>query len=279
MENFETVDQIVIPQFSANTLKPDVTSTPETPASDASTHSIEQTLQQLIVQREQWQTTVYRVSNDQLYGILQACYGLYKSMEGASPEAKDLRKQLEAHIKAHRISFKPSTHTLTKIVKCVFGADRRRVSTYSIALRAALQAGVGTVDIPSYIRDKGGVEEMRLAKTPNAMSAKQKAEVAAQAVMLKSIGVFASSELNSMLDAGKIGTQVVLIGTWQADASIVVRTVVQNDTAINAALASYYSSTKAQATQQVQQQAAANDADLTQSAIQAAAQSATVANA
>lgn len=279
MENFETVEQVAIPQFTVNTLKPDTTAKAETSTDNGSPQSIEQTLQQLIVQREQWQATVYRASNDQLYGILQACYGLYKSMEGTSSEAKELRKQLDAHIKANRYSFQPSTHTLTKIVKCVFGADRRRVSAYSIALRAALQASIGTVDIPSFIRDNGGVEEMRLAKAPNAMTSKQKAVAGADAVLGKNIGVFASAELNTMLDAGKIGTPVVLIGTWQADASIVVRTVVQNDTAINAALASYYSSNKTQVTAQIAQQVAANDASLTHSAINAAAQSAIVATA
>lgn len=279
MENIETVEQVVIPQFTANTLKPDTTANSETSTNDGSTQTIEQTLQQLIVQREQWETTVYRVSNDQLYGILQACYGLYKSMEDASAAAKELRAQLDAHIKSKRYNFQPSTHTLTKIVKCVFGADRRRVSAYSIALRAALQARIGTLDIPSYIRGKGGVEEMRLAKAPNAMTAKQKAAAAADSVQVKNIGVFASPELNAMLDAGKVGSTVVMLGTWQADASIVVRTVVQNDTAINAALACYYSSNKAEATAQIAQQAAANDADMIQEAIKSAAQSATVTNA
>ena len=37
-------------------------------------------LEQLVVEREVWEQTLYRTSNDQLYGLIQRCYGLYKAM-------------------------------------------------------------------------------------------------------------------------------------------------------------------------------------------------------
>ena len=174
------------------------------------------------------------------------------------------------------LKFNAGTHTIVKIVKCVFGNDRRRTSAYGIVLRSALAQRISVLDIPAFIRSNGGVEEIRLAKAPNAMTAKQKAAVAAEAVQADSMGVFASTALSSKLDAGNIGKSVVLIGTWQADGSVVVRSVVQNDTAVNAALTSYYSANKAAVQERTKQQDAANDAQVAQTTIAAAAASAVV---
>lgn len=234
-------------------------------------------IEQLVIERQVWENTVYRTSNDMLYGLLQKCYTLYKRMEGMGAEAVTLRENLTSYINLKGIKCVKSSHTIVKIIKCVFGDDRRRASAYGIVLRAALAEKVLIEEIPTYIRTKGGVEEIRLAKSPNAMTAKEKASVAATAVKADSMGVFASTALGEKFDAGKTDATVVLIGTWQADGSVIVRSVVQSDTAVNAALATYYSSNKDAVQKQAQQQAAANDEQIKQDAVSAAAQ-ATVVN-
>ena len=151
------------------------------------------------------------------------------------------------------------------------------VSTYSIVLRSALAKDVSTMDIVEYIRNAGGVEEIRLAKSPTAMSAKQKAAVAINTVVYKDIGVLAGPAVSGLMnDAGKIGANTVLIGTWQADGSIVVRAVVESDTVLTAALASHYSSIKEAAKAQAVEQKAISLEDEKQLAIAAAAESAIV---
>lgn len=235
-----------------------------------------QSIEQLVIERQVWETTVYRSSNDMLYGLLQKCYALYKGMEGMSADAVVLRDSLSIYVNLNGIKCNKSSHTIVKIVKCVFGDDRRRASAYGIVLRAALAEKIAIADIPSYIRNKGGVEEIRLAKSPNAMTAKEKAAAAVSAVNADSMGVFASTALGSKFDAGKTGAAVVLIGTWQPDGSVIVRTVVQNDTAVNAALASYYSSNKDAVKQQAEQKQAANDEQVKQEAVSAAVQAAVV---
>jgi hypothetical protein len=235
-----------------------------------------QGIEQLVIERQVWETTVYRTSNDMLYGLLQKCYALYKGMEGMSADAVVLRDGLTTYVNLHGIKCNKSSHTIVKIVKCVFGDDRRRASAYGIVLRAALTEKIAIADIPSYIRNKGGVEEIRLAKSPNAMTVNQKATAARTAVNADSMGVFASTALGEKFDAGKTGAAVVLIGTWQPDGSVIVRTVVQNDTAVNTALASYYSSNKDAVQKQAAQQDAANDEQIKQDAVAAAAQAAVV---
>jgi hypothetical protein len=113
------------------------------------------------------------------------------------------------------------------------------------------------MDVADFIRSKGGVEEIRLAKSATAMTPKQKAQVASSTVVVNNMGAVGSAALSEKLDAGKIGTNTVLIGTWQADGSIVVRAVVESETALNAALAAHYSAVKAEAAKKVADEKAA----------------------
>ncbi len=247
-----------------------------TPAAAQATVNVRHYFEQLSAEREAWEVNAFRTSNEQLYVLLQKCYSTYAAMSGDTDEAAALRSGLKDYINTKGLKFNAGTHTIVKIVKCVFGNDRRRISAYGIVLRAALAQRISVLDIPAFIRSNGGVEEIRLAKAPNAMTAKQKASAAAEAVLAESMGVFASNALSSKLDAGNIGKSVVLIGTWQADGSVVVRSVVQNDSAVNAALASYYSTNKASVIEQSKRLEAANDAQVTQDAITAAVSSAVI---
>lgn len=233
-------------------------------------------LEQLAIERQVWQDTAYRTSNEQLYVLLQKCYQIYKCMEAATEEGKSLRQGLNDYIALKGFVFGKGAHTLTKIVKCVFGADRRRVSAYSIVLRTALAQGKTVFDIPAFIRDAGGVEEIRLAKAPNAMTAKQKAQAVTDKVAASNLGVVSSQALGGLLDAGKIGANTLLIGTWQADGSIVVRAVVESDTALNAALASFYSVSKSELAKKAVETNAANDESVKQLAIANASATASV---
>lgn len=232
-------------------------------------------IEQLVIEREVWEQTVYRTSNDMLYGLLQKCYGLYKSMEGMSADAIVLRSGLTDYINLKNIKCASTSHTLVKIVKCVFGDDRRRASAYGIVLRAALAEKKAVADIPTFIKDNGGVEEIRLAKAPNALTSKQKASVSVSALQNGSMGVFSSAEISQKLDAGNIGKPVVLIGFWQADGSVRVQAMVQSDTAVTAALSSFYGTAKASLSLIAQQQQAANDSQIAKDAVTQAVSEAT----
>lgn len=245
-------------------------------ATAKASESVRNHFELLAVEREAWESTVHRTNNEQLYVLLQKCYQTYQAMSGTEDEAVNLRDGLKDYINTKGYKFNAGTHTLVKIVKCVFGADRRRVSAYGIVLRTALSKNVSVVDIPEFIRSHGGVEEIRLAKSPNAMTAKHKAQAGAEAVQSSNLGVFACESLRNKLDSGNIGKAVVLIGTWQADGSVIVRSVVQNDTAVNAALASYYSSNKEAFKQVVVERQAANDEQIKHEAIAVASQAAVV---
>ena len=194
--------------------------------------------------RARWQNTVFKDSNDMLYGVLQGCYNLYADLSGKSVEASALRGALALLLKQRNIEVRESTHTMTKIVRCVFDGDRRRISAYSRALRAALDKKVHAAKLAVFIYEAGGVEELRLGKPGNAMSPADKAEQVKEAIKAKNIGVFDAAAVSDQLDHAAVGNMRILIATQDASAKFTVNAVISSASAMNAALVAYYSANK-----------------------------------
>jgi hypothetical protein len=214
--------------------------------------------------RQTWQDTVYKTSNDMLYGILAECYVLYHDMCGKTPQAAALREALKRKLAARNIKCSEGTHTMAKIVRCVFDGDRRRISAYSRALLAALthKPQVPADGLAKFIADAGGVEELRLAKSPNFVPTAVKVEKAKAAIADKALAAIDGAALAQNLDAANVGAQYVLVASMQADGTLAVNAVLRSDTALKAALAAYYSTHKdAIAAQVVVQTVAKAEAD------------------
>jgi len=217
-------------------------------------------IEQLVNAREQWEQGALRTSNEQLYALLATCYSLYLEMCGSTKEAKAMRADLAAFISKHGYRFLDSSHTLTKIVKCVFGiADRRRISTYSLVLREALTQKVKADAIAAFIANNGGVEEIRRSKSDTAKTPKEKAELGKQAVSGNQLAVISGDKIAQSLDLANVGKDLVAIVTQQADGTLIVRKLVNSQSVLNAALASAYSASNAAEKTAAKNNEAAND--------------------
>src|SRR5665213_563909 len=117
------------------------------------TGNIGNILDQLNSQRENWEASAYKTSNQMLYGILQKCYRLERSMQ------RSQYSELNDYCKQREIGYNSSTDTIAKIIKCVFPVDRRRVSTYVTALRAAKQKEGESQNQADWLERHGGVQE------------------------------------------------------------------------------------------------------------------------
>lgn len=232
-------------------------------------------ISELIAEKEVWFTNAYKTSNDQLYALLAKCYGLYLQLQESTEAAAKLRKDLAAFVKENYPTIPNSSHTLAKIVKCVFGADRRRVSAYSIVLRTALTQHKKVEEIAEFIREKGGVEEIRLAKSPNAMTVQEKATAGASTLANQNIVNVTAPAFKEALDAGNIGKPVVLLGTWNADGSITVHSFSNSEGAVNAALVAQFSQFKAAEKAKKVEVSAANDSQVAKDAVSQAVDEAT----
>jgi len=217
-------------------------------------------LSMLVAERAEWEATVYRTSNEMLYGILQKCLAINAAMLGNDAVAKQHRAALNEFIAVNGYRFTGATPTITKVVKCVFGVDRRRVSAYSIVLREAIKQNVQGIALPAWIESNGGVEQIRLSKSGNAVSAKQKLEAAKSVIEAADVlAVAAGAALGMQASAEFAGQDCVLLATQQADGSFAVRAVLRNASAVNAALVAYYGQSKTVVQNDNAKREAAND--------------------
>ncbi len=226
----------------------------------------------LVSTRIEWENNAYRKSNEQLYVLLANCYRMYTTMCLDNDRAKQLRKDLNDYIESNKLTFKKSTHTLVRIVRCVFGeADKRRISTYGIVLRSAFSQQIESTKLVDFIKQYGGVQEIKLAKT-NALSVKAKAQVAVSSLDTEVIAEIENKAVAVKLDASKVGQRVIFIAKQLANGKFVINGAVNSEGAVNTAMAAYYSANKESITKVVaERKLASNDASLTQAIDKAAA--------
>lgn len=196
--------------------------------------------------RKSWETTELAASNKRLYSILKDAYSYYLVMK--QDPIKETRTQhsadLDKFIKDRGYTFMPSTHDMTRVVKCVFGVDRRRVSAYSIALREALRQEVAAIDLVAFIEQEGGVEQIRMGGT-KPLSVTKRAEKAADQVLGTELGLFKFDPSMFAADADWADKQVVIVATYLPTGEFQANAVLRHDSAVNAALAAYYSQQQA----------------------------------
>lgn len=199
---------------------------------------IGQVIDRLAAEREVWEKNEMASSNQKLYGLLQSCLALHNTMVGSDALAKALRKGLSNYITQKNYPFRDSTPLMTKLVKCVFGVDRRRVHTYATALIAAKEKRVGVIELPRWLKEQGGVEEAR--RESKASSNSISARVAEGKVVLQAevLAVVQSDKLNAQFSTESLLDGVVLLATRGDDGSFSIRKVIQADSVVKAAIAS-----------------------------------------
>jgi len=202
-------------------------------------------LTSLTAERKEWETTLLRKSNDALYQLLTQCYELFEQMSGSTKEAIESLKALTAVCAENNYRFVDSTPLITKVIKCIFGVDRRRVSAYSIVLREATSKKIEPANLAAWLTEQGGVEQVRLSKSPNAKTTTQKVEICKQAISQSNVLATAHSPaLSQAADVDKAGEQCVLLAVQNADGSFSIQAVVNSKSATNAALTAHYTKTK-----------------------------------
>jgi len=204
------------------------------------------TLKSLEQQRVSWENNELAASNRRLYTIFTQAYGYYWDMKTNTNDELRKRKRdaLDTFIAERGYVFTPSSHDMTRVVKCVFGVDRRRVSAYSIALREALRQKVEVADLVAFIEENNGVEQIRLGFS-KPLTATRRAQAVREQVLSNEL---ARIKLDAQLlgaDADWTDKQVILVATYLPTGELSINTVVKNDTAVTAALAAVYSNERA----------------------------------
>lgn len=217
-------------------------------------------LQRMEKERLNWETTELAASNKRLYSILKDVYSYYVVMK--TDESKDVRKahadELKKFAELQSYKFMESTHDMTRVVKCVFGVDRRRVSAYSIALREALHQNIDPEVLPDFIELNGGVEQIRLGGT-KPLPPTKRAEMVKEAVLSNQIGSIKFDAKLVQANAEWNDKQVVIIATYLPTGHFEANAVVRHDGAVTAALAAYHALESAKAREAIRQEKKVSD--------------------
>jgi len=195
-----------------------------------------------------WEANELAASNKRKYSIMTEAYGYYMTMK--TDTNKETRAKYAADLKEfidqRNYVFSPTSHDMTRVVKCVFGMDRRRVSAYSIALREALNQKVAPEDLVAFIEQNGGVEQIRLGGT-KPLSAKVRAGKIKDEVVGAELGMIKLDARFVRADADWADKQVVIVATYLPTGEFQANAVIRHDSAVNAALAALYSQQQAAA--------------------------------
>ncbi len=196
-------------------------------------------MDRLVAERETWEAAEFATSNERLYGLLATCYTLNNTMVGSDATAKSLRKGLATYIEQKGYSFKDSTPLMTKIVRCIFGVDRRRVNVYAAALRIAKEQKIGVMELPRWLKAQGGIEEVKRA--PNAAkkakSLQERVKEGSFILSEPSLGKVHTDALNAQFSTENLGEGVVLLATRDDDGGFSIRRLIQTESVVKAAIA------------------------------------------
>jgi hypothetical protein len=190
-----------------------------------------------------WTETLYKASNDALRAILVDVYALYHDMLGQTDEAKRLRSTFKEFCASRGYNFKASTHTLTKLVRAIFGGDHKRISSYSLALRAAWSYKIKPKDLGVFLGTHG-IEGLRLKKGEVAVTTEGKLGAVEAALIQKNLGVIAEKKLVADLDAAAVDKFHVVLVRQQPDQSLTITALVTADAAVKATMLAYYSANR-----------------------------------
>jgi hypothetical protein len=199
--------------------------------------AIAEAIEHLIEKKNNWETNELTLANDILYGLLQHCQMLNNAMIGSDSMAKNLRKGLGNYIELKGYKFNDSTPLITKIIRCVFGVDRKRVNAYATALKIAISEKISVMDLPKYLKESGGIEEVRRKINKPTKTMADKVKLGKAVLQSDAIASIQSDSLNALYSTSSTNEGVVLLATKEDDGSFAIRQVVQSNSAVNSALA------------------------------------------
>jgi len=134
------------------------------------TNGIVQQLDALSKTRENWEKADCKKANDGLYQLLSECLDVLNAQYVRADKASQnsLRKELTDKLTATGVRVLTTSSTLTMFVRYVFNSDRNRAHGYANVLLAAIEAGIHPKDLPDFIIEAGGIEEIKRRQVKSA---------------------------------------------------------------------------------------------------------------
>jgi hypothetical protein len=118
---------------------------------------------ELVKQRETWEAGTYAASNAELYALLGQTLTLLYRVKRST----ELSRGLNGFLTKLGFTFTDATSTETKLLRAVFcdpakpNQYKHRIYVYARVLAVAFEAKVTGTDLPEFIEQRGGIDEIR----------------------------------------------------------------------------------------------------------------------
>ena len=197
-------------------------------------------LVQLEIDCKNWEATELAAAHARLYQLLTRAYSYYLIMKTDIKRRDDYKKALDLFIEQRKYKFLRKSDDMHRVVKAVFGSDRRRVSAYSIALKIALASGVRAADLASWLTAQGGVEEVRSAKSSTNIDQTPDHEKAATSLADQVLMRIKPDAVTMPMGVEDNDKPIVLLAVYRPTGDLELKAIVNDAAAVKAAYASYY---------------------------------------
>ena len=203
-------------------------------------------LVQLETDSKNWEATELAAAHARLYQLLTRAYSYYLIMKTDADKKKrdDYKKALATFIELRNYTFLSTSDDMHRVVKAVFGSDRRRVSAYSIALKKALASGVPATDLASWFTAQGGVEEVRSAKSSTNTDQAPDHEKAATSLADQVLMRIKPDAVTMPMGVEDNDKPIVLLAVYRPTGDLELKAIVSDAAVVKAAYASYYKTNK-----------------------------------
>ena len=123
--------------------------------------SIIKRVNELVKERELFESVTQARSNKELGLLLQKVHALFKDASKDATCLKECLKHLKAILHSRGIKVQVNSPAITVFVRYVFNSDRKRAYNYTRTLMAAIKANILPDNLAEFIEGKGGVEECK----------------------------------------------------------------------------------------------------------------------
>jgi hypothetical protein len=199
-----------------------------------------------------WEATDLAATHARLYQLLTRAYSYYITMkrDGDKEVRADYKKALEIFIAERGYKFLADSDDMHRVVKAVFGSDRRRVSAYSKALKVAMTSGapdadgkpshVPVAELASWITAQGGVEEVRRGTNSAQNSSVPKHEIVTAYLEDIELMKFVPDATTMPMSVEDNDKPVLLIAVYRPNGEFEIKGTVKSETVIKAAYDAFY---------------------------------------
>jgi hypothetical protein len=203
-------------------------------------------LVQLETDCKNWEATELAAAHARLYQLLTRAYSYYLVMKTDADKKKrdDYKKALSTFIELRNYKFLSTSDDMHRVVKAVFGSDRRRVSAYSIALKTAMASGVPAANLASWFTAQGGVEEVRSAKSSTNTDQAPDHEKAATSLADQVLMRIKPDAVTMPMGVEDNDKPIVLLAVYRPTGDLELKAIVSDAAVVKAAFASYYKTNK-----------------------------------